>query len=65
MTTKYTLKQKMEMKQKQFDEAMKIQDQLEQEHCGGFERIFPLNVEEVQAKQQSSIAHQLLTIEKR
>ena len=65
MTTKHTLKQKTEMKQKQFEDAMRVQDQLEHDNCGGFERIFPINVEEVLAKQQNSIAHKLLTNEKK
>ena len=30
---------------------MRVQDQLEHDNCGGFERIFPINVDEVLAKQ--------------
>ena len=35
----------MEIKQKQYEDAMRIQEQLEQENSGGFERIYPIDIE--------------------
>lgn len=45
MLTKVTLKERTKMKKAQMDEFNKAQEKLEQDACGGFEKIFPLNTE--------------------
>ncbi len=45
MVNKVSPKQKHLNKAQKLQEAQVIQSKIEQEHCGGFEKIFPLNLE--------------------
>lgn len=65
MLNRVTLKQKAQVRSQRATEMLEAQNKLEQEKCGGFEKIFPLSLETISETYQKTISSPLATPEQK